>query len=331
VLVLFALSACATSVARPTATTSATASTATTVNGDEVPDPLAASARPPAVPATLGATSNKACRSGNPLANVYHPARLTLVRVCITVTGTVAAVRAESDGDIHVNVGLDAAFAALINDHNTSGEQGALVVEIVPVDRPGCIPGQAPRPASGTYDFGLCTGANELAPTVGQRVSVTGPYVLDTFHGWMEIHPVWAIVPVGSVPPAAPPSSAPPVPAPTESLPPPTPVRLPPPPLSSPAPSSPPTPAGACTATVGNATPGDGGTNTVSVASGVPNTEGTVLIHYKTTTHPLAITTDASGHGLLSFSMGHPTIGYTVLVTVDLAGLASCSTSFTPQ
>jgi hypothetical protein len=29
------------------------------------------------------------------------------------------------------------------------------------------------------------------------QVAVTGPYVLDTDHGWMEIHPVWSIVVTG--------------------------------------------------------------------------------------------------------------------------------------
>jgi hypothetical protein len=54
-------------------------------------------------------------------------------------------------------------------------------------------------------------------------------------------------------------------------------------------------------------------------------------MHYKTTDHPYSIATDGSGSAFLSFSMGRPTIGYTVDVTVDLSGLASCSTSFTPQ
>ena len=41
--------------------------------------------------------------------------------------------------------------------------------------------------------------------------------------------------------------------------------------------------------------------------------------------------TDGNGTAFLSFSMGRPTRGYTVMVDVDLSGKASCSTSFTPQ
>jgi hypothetical protein len=127
------------------------------------------------------------------LANVYHPSRLRVVQPCLTVSGTAAEVRHEDDGDFHINVDLDPRFAGLINDRNVSGEHGALVVEIVPADEPGCTVGQPPRPPSGTYDYGLCTGANETAPSIGAHVSVTGPYVLDTAHGWMEIHPAWSI------------------------------------------------------------------------------------------------------------------------------------------
>src|SRR5207302_3722844 len=35
-------------------------------------------------------------------------------------------------------------------------------------------------------------------PPIGSHVSVTGPYVLDQLHGWMEIHPVWRIVRLAS-------------------------------------------------------------------------------------------------------------------------------------
>ena len=135
----------------------------------------------------------RACRSGDPLANVYHPQRLHIRSSCRTITGLVTSVRHEADGDYHVNVRLDPKYAALINDRNRTGEGGNLVVEIVPADEPGCTPGKPPRPPYDTYDFGVCTGADIPAPPTGARVSVTGPYVLDSSHGWMEIHPVWRL------------------------------------------------------------------------------------------------------------------------------------------
>jgi len=32
-------------------------------------------------------------------------------------------------------------------------------------------------------------------PPQGSRVTIIGPWVLDTQTGWLEIHPVWAILP----------------------------------------------------------------------------------------------------------------------------------------
>ena len=139
---------------------------------------------PTAVPAAAGTW----CRP-DPLANVYHPTRLRVIDACRTVSGVVTVVRHEKDGDYHIDIALDPPFASLVNAKNISGQAGALVVEIIPADEPGCTTGQPPKPATGTYDYGVCTGANVVAPKGGDHIQVTGPYVLDTAHGWMEIHP----------------------------------------------------------------------------------------------------------------------------------------------
>lgn len=141
---------------------------------------------------TQAASTATDCRAGDPLANVYHPARLLVVQPCITVSGRVVLVRKEDDGDLHIRLLPDEQYVALLNDRNRTEQSGALVVEPVPADRPGCTPGKPPRPRSGTYDYGICTGANLAAPIVGQHIAITGPYVLDTAHGWMEVHPLWA-------------------------------------------------------------------------------------------------------------------------------------------
>jgi hypothetical protein len=112
---------------------------------------------------------------------------------CKTVSGVVMAVRSESDGDFHVLLALDPAFRGLLNSANVQHQHGWLVTEIVPADEPGCAKGRPPRPASGSYDYGICSGADIFPPAVGSRISVTGPYVLDTDHGWMEIHPIWVL------------------------------------------------------------------------------------------------------------------------------------------
>jgi hypothetical protein len=34
-------------------------------------------------------------------------------------------------------------------------------------------------------------GGHLPAPTVGEHIGLTGAWVLDTNHGWNELHPVW--------------------------------------------------------------------------------------------------------------------------------------------
>lgn len=115
----------------------------------------------------------------------------------MTVTGTVAYIPDENDGDVHVDLALQTNESRLLNQANYAHQDGQLVTEIVPADQPGCTPGQPPRPTEGTYSYGLCSGADVATPLVGEQVAVTGPYVLDADHGWMEIHPVWSITIVG--------------------------------------------------------------------------------------------------------------------------------------
>lgn len=129
----------------------------------------------------------------NPLDNVYHPARLVVEKACQTISGVVDTVRHEGDGDLHIDVKLDPAYANLVNSVNLSAQRGDLVTEIVPADQPGCTPGQPPRPPHGDYDYGICTGRDLQTPSLGAHVSMVGSYNLDTAHGWMELHPIWQI------------------------------------------------------------------------------------------------------------------------------------------
>jgi hypothetical protein len=143
-----------------------------------------------------------ACRSGNPLANVYHPNRLGVIDACTTVSGTVMSITPEQDGDIHFDLALDQPYAGLLTPANATYQHGWLVAEIVPADQPGCTPGQPPKAAYANYDFGVCSGADEQTPAIGSHVVVTGPHVLDHDHSnWAEIHPVWAVSTRASVTP----------------------------------------------------------------------------------------------------------------------------------
>lgn len=120
------------------------------------------------------------CRSGNPLAGVYHPQRLDVRARCRIATGTVEKVKFEAyDGDIHVDLRLDEGYSELLRDGNDR-IGGNLVVEIIPQDRSAVA-----------------------VPTVGTRISVVGPWVEDTTHGWSEIHPAWWVS-AGRIIPATP-------------------------------------------------------------------------------------------------------------------------------
>jgi hypothetical protein len=249
------------------------------------------------------------CRAGNPLANVYHEDRLELRNPCLTVTGTVAYVAHEDDGDFHVDLRLPASEAHLLNGANVADQHGQLVTEIVPADEPGCTPGRPPRPEHGSYNYGVCTGADITAPPVGALVVVTGPYVLDADHGWMEIHPVWAIR-VVSNPPVSPTQTVPPTTSePTTA------------PATATSPTSAPTttaPAGAwCTASASPANNGYPDDN-VYVTSNQPHTEATA----SDGGHSWTDQTDSSGS--VTILLFDTPSGSDITVTV---GAASCSTT----
>jgi hypothetical protein len=82
------------------------------------------------------------------------------------VSGTVTAVSHEQDGDLHIGVDTG---GALINAVNRSKLGGKLLIEFMPRD-----------------------GGHLRTPSVGDRISLTGAWVLDTNHGWQELHPVWS-------------------------------------------------------------------------------------------------------------------------------------------
>jgi hypothetical protein len=97
------------------------------------------------------------CRSGPPLAGVYHSDRLAVRKRCDVVAGVVTAVKFEAyDGDVHIRLKLD--------------DGSRFVVEVLPQDREVVA-----------------------IPDTGQRVQVVGPRVDDLEHGWPEIHPAWWI------------------------------------------------------------------------------------------------------------------------------------------
>jgi hypothetical protein len=139
---------------------------------------------------------------------IYHPYRLHVVAACKTVIGRVDDVRYEPDGDVHLLLRLPSSQSGLLNSGNIADTHGDLVVEII------CV-----ATVTQTDAEAACAGhVNQVAvPSAGEQVKISGSYVLDADHGWMEIHPVsrLSVLPAAAPPPAPvpPPSSAPAAPA----------------------------------------------------------------------------------------------------------------------
>jgi len=136
--------------------------------------------------------------------HIYHSYRLHVISQCRTVTGTVKDLTYEPDGDVHV---LVAVSPSLVNQANDAYEDGDLVTEVICY---GTVT-QADAVAA-------CRGYRNTVtlPAPGDTVRITGSYVLDADHGWMEIHPVSRIAVTGHAAPTAP-STAPSSPAPVRT------------------------------------------------------------------------------------------------------------------
>lgn len=115
--------------------------------------------------------------------HVYDASRLKVLNACMTVTGTIEnAPHVSDDGDLDFHFVPDQQFANLLN----SASNGHLHVEAI---CQGPIQSDTPQASQSCGSF----QGSVVIPPPGTHVSVTGPYVLDTNHGWTEIHPVTVI------------------------------------------------------------------------------------------------------------------------------------------
>lgn len=141
------------------------------------------------------------CKPGRPLAGVYLPSRLHVQKRCVTVTGVVDCERREPDGDVHIKLRIARRYRWMLTRANAAqrcpGHPGPhLVVEIIPQA------GELPFPENSASRAGFVTPRE---PATGDKITVTGPYVLDTnaLHDlivpghhvskWAEVHPAWNV------------------------------------------------------------------------------------------------------------------------------------------
>ncbi|HEY8870566.1 MAG TPA: hypothetical protein VIM30_14420 [Candidatus Limnocylindrales bacterium] len=122
---------------------------------------------------------------------VYNPDRLEVRAACLRVTGTVAAIRNEADGDLHILLAIDPEFEHLLTPANQGVELGDLVVE------PVCVRKVTQRDAIEACGADPDPLSAPL-PTVGAHVWMEGRYVFDLEHsGWAELHPLYRWGPAG--------------------------------------------------------------------------------------------------------------------------------------
>ena len=144
-----------------------------------------ASEEQPAAAATNNASATASSGCDQLLwSHVYDPTRLTILKQCTTVTGTVQESNVDDDGDQHFLVKLDNGQDQLLTKKNIKKKNGDLVAEIVCANKPKIKKAKK-----------ACAGFSNPVPlpSVGAHVSVTGTFVLDTHNGWNEIHPVSSV------------------------------------------------------------------------------------------------------------------------------------------
>jgi hypothetical protein len=126
------------------------------------------------------------CRSGPPEAGVHNPDRLQILDPCKHAEGVVVDVAHEDDGDYHIWFKADPGYDYLLNPNNHFQARPAMLAEITPDCPSSTNPPDAQSAAR-------CPKTSLPIPKLGDHVAIDGPWVLDTDHGWQEIHPVDSI------------------------------------------------------------------------------------------------------------------------------------------
>jgi hypothetical protein len=126
------------------------------------------------------------CKAGSPEAGVHSPNRLQVLDRCKHAEGVAVDVAHEDDGDYHVWFKVDPGFEYLLNSENHFQALPAMLAEITPDCPASTNPPDAQSAAR-------CPKTTLPIPKLGDHIAIDGPWVLDSDHGWQEIHPVDSI------------------------------------------------------------------------------------------------------------------------------------------
>jgi hypothetical protein len=141
--------------------------------------------------------------------HVWYPARLQVIERCRAVTGIVENISIRGDGDEHIGIKLDPEYTNLVNQKNIDEQYGDLVIETIcknPIRQMdefiACTKEDTEDSEGHIKVIGACVLSSiacngfkqDFEVYAGEHIKVTGAYVLDTEHGWNEIHPITSIV-----------------------------------------------------------------------------------------------------------------------------------------
>ncbi len=159
---------------------------------------------------TIATTTNTTSCDESLWNHVWYPARLKIIDRCRVVTGVVENISIRGDGDEHISLKLDSEYTNLLNQKNIDEQHGDLVLEIIcknPIRQMdefiACTKEDTEEGTVGhikvigacVLAFNACSGyKQDFDIHVGEHIKVTGAYVLDSEHGWNEIHPITSIV-----------------------------------------------------------------------------------------------------------------------------------------
>ena len=108
-----------------------------------------------------------------------------MIQPCVVLEGIIERIDLESDGDNHIYFKPDKDYG-LLNGFNNLLAGGNIIAEVVCLEH-AKLEAEADKSCSGYKN-------KIIVPKSGTHVKMYGSLVLDKDVGWIEIHPVTAII-----------------------------------------------------------------------------------------------------------------------------------------